>query len=116
MPKKDKLVLGLAGLGTVGGGVVALLKKNKDWIAQRTGVEVILKTILGREHHRARVEAETNAAFTLDMQSMVNDPEIDVVLELVGGTTFARELITAALKAGKHVVTANKALLGRIWG
>ncbi len=111
MPKKHKLVLGLAGLGTVGGGVVKLLEMNKDWITRRTGVEVVLKTILGREHHRARVEAETNAAFTMDMQTLANDPEIDIVLELVGGTTFARDLITTALKAGKHVVTANKALL-----
>lgn len=110
MANKDIFYCGLAGLGTVGGGLVELLKQNREWIKHRTGKDIVIKKVLELEHNKERVEA-TGCAFTSNMNDLVNDPEIDMVVELVGGTTFARELMTAALNGGKHVVTANKALL-----
>jgi homoserine dehydrogenase len=101
----------LAGLGTVGGGVAELLEENRDWIRRRTGRDVVIKAVADRdESKRARVEA-MGAELVDDIQKLIHDPDIDVVVELIGGTGAARELIVGALEAGKHVVTANKALL-----
>ena len=104
--------IGLAGVGTVGGGVLELLELNRDWIEQRTGRGLAIVSILEHEHHRERVRSLAPAArFSSDMAAFVQDPGIDCVVELIGGTRAAKTLIVAALEAGKHVVTANKALL-----
>lgn len=112
MDKSRKLVLGLAGFGTVGTGLVQILAMNREALRRRTGCDISVKSILVRDTSRRRaVDAPEGAQFTTDYTALVNDPEIDLVVELIGGTTRAKEIITAALNAGKHVVTANKALL-----
>lgn len=113
MPRKNKpLGIGLAGAGTVGGGVIELLEMNREWIKRRIGRDIVIKTVLELEHNRANVEQMApNARFASDINAFVQDPEIECVVELIGGTHAAKSLIVSALEAGKHVVTANKALL-----
>lgn len=105
------LVIGLAGLGTVGGGTADLLKSNGEWIASRVGREIKLKTIVDRDTSKTAQAASYGATLSTSLDDLIRDPEIEVVVELIGGTTVARDLLTRALEAGKHVVTANKALL-----
>lgn len=104
------LTIGLAGLGTVGSGLVAMLAENEAEILRRTGKRIVLKTVAVRDTAKART-LPTGTTTTADALSLAHDPNIQVVVELMGGTGLARELITAALKNGKSVVTANKALL-----
>lgn len=110
MKQAKPLVIAMAGMGTVGSGVARLLEDNAESIAKRAGRPVTLKTVVIRSP-KERIGAARDAEFTNDLLAPANDPEVDVVLELIGGTTAARELITKALENGKHVVTANKALL-----
>ena len=106
------LVLGVAGFGTVGAGLIRILTENGADIAARCGREVHVKRVLVRDALRARATPlPSGASFTTRMEDLTDDPEIDVVVELMGGVEAPRALITRALLAGKHVVTANKALL-----
>jgi homoserine dehydrogenase len=105
-------VLGVAGFGTVGTGLTSILEENRDWIIQRTGREIVVKTVLVRDVNKKRaVKLPEGAELTDDPARLVNDPEIDVLVELMGGIEAPKALILQALNAGKHVVTANKALL-----
>jgi homoserine dehydrogenase len=107
-----RLVLGVAGFGTVGTGLTSILEENRDWIIQRTGREIVVKTVLVRDVNKKRaVKLPEGAELTDDPARLVNDPEIDVLVELMGGIEAPKALILQALNAGKHVVTANKALL-----
>jgi len=102
---------GLAGLGNVGAGVFKNLQKNGDLVASRSGVRLKVKRIAVRDvpkHVAAGFPAEL---LTTDWRELVNDPEIKVVVELIGGTTEAYDLVKSAIEAGKAVVTGNKALL-----
>ena len=104
--------IGLAGFGTVGGGLCQLLRDNGDIIARRTGRRIALKTILVRDAAKQRsVSPPPGASITTDMARLVDDPEIEAVVELMGGIADAKKLIELALAKNKHVVTANKALL-----
>ena len=104
--------IGMAGFGTVGGGLCQLLQDNADIIAARTGRQIILRKILVRDAAKQRAVAPPpGAAITTSMDELVNDPEIEAVVELMGGIDAARKLIRASLLQNKHVVTANKALL-----
>lgn len=103
--------VGLFGCGTVGGGVVKVLHANGALIAQRTGFRLVLKKVIERELRKDRELPLDLKIVSRDPQELLDDPEIDIVVELIGGLTDARRFILAALKAGKHVVTANKALL-----
>lgn len=106
--------IGLAGLGTVGSGLVAVLEKNADWIKARLGRSVAVKTVLVRDPAKPRaVTLGSEVAVTTDADALVADPDIDIVVELMGGIDAAFGLIAKALNAGKHVVTANKALLAK---
>jgi len=106
--------IGLAGLGTVGSGLVAVLQQNGDWIAARLGRAVVVKTALVRDLAKPRaVTLGPEIVLTADADALVNDPDIDIVVELMGGIDAAFALIHKALSAGKHVVTANKALLAK---
>jgi len=108
----EKLRLGLAGFGTVGTGLAKILHENRDIIVARTGRDISIKTILVRDLNKKRaVTTAPEVLFTATPDDLVNDPEIDVVVELMGGIDTARELITKALNSGKHVITANKHLL-----
>jgi homoserine dehydrogenase len=103
--------LAIIGGGTVGGGVVQALQRNGALMASRLGVDLKLACVAVRNLRKARAVKISKSLLTTDWQSAVADPKIDLVAELVGGTTTARAVVLAALKQGKPVVTANKALL-----
>jgi homoserine dehydrogenase len=103
--------LGMIGGGTVGSGVFHALQLNGALMASRIGVKVNLRKIAVKTFDEPRPYAIPRTLLTTDWQSVVNDPQVDLVAELVGGTTFARAMILAALRRGKPVITANKALL-----
>ncbi len=101
--------IGILGLGTVGGGVANVLARNRVEIARRAGREIVVTHAAARE-----TASDVNTAgieISNDAFAVVNDPSIDVVVELIGGYEPARELILQAIANGKHVVTANKALI-----
>jgi homoserine dehydrogenase len=103
--------LGMIGGGTVGSGVFHALQLNGGLMASRIGVTVAVHKVAVKEFDEPRPYPIPRAAMTTDWKEVVNDPDVHVVSELVGGTTLAREIILIALKLGKPVVTANKALL-----
>ncbi|QCC86736.1 homoserine dehydrogenase [Desulfovibrio desulfuricans] len=106
------LVVGLAGFGTVGGGLVRLLDENADLIRRRCGRGIVLKKVLVRNATKARsAQLPAGTELTTDYRALTDDPEIDVLVELIGGIDNARTIIDRALDQGKHIVTANKALL-----
>lgn len=106
-----RINVGLIGFGTVGTGVVRVLKENYSVIRDKLGCELFLKRVADKDTVRDRGVRLDEGVLVSDAMEIINDPEIDIVIELVGGTGIARTLIMAALDAGKHVVTANKALL-----
>jgi homoserine dehydrogenase len=106
-----KISVGLIGFGTVGTGVVKILKKNAALIRERVGVPVELKLIADLDIRSDRGITVPKNMLTTSAAAVLNDPGIDIVLELVGGIEPARSFILTALSGGKHVVTANKALL-----
>jgi len=107
----DPVKVGLLGLGTVGGGTATILKRNATEIARRAGRGIEVDFIATLEPERAAEVGVTDVRLTKDAYEVVNDPNIDIVVELIGGYSPAKELVMAALENGKHVVTANKALI-----
>ncbi len=107
----EALSIGLLGLGTVGTGVVKLLERNRAYVRRRLGRELRIAAVAVRNPARKRDVALKRARITTDAKRLVTDPEIDIVVELIGGIEPAKSLVLAALAAGKAVVTANKALL-----
>jgi len=105
------LNVGLIGFGTVGSGVVRVLQENRDVIRQRLGQELLLKRIVDQDLQRHRGVSVPKQILSEKPQDILGDPEISIVVELIGGEEPARSLILEAIEAGKHVVTANKALL-----
>lgn len=103
--------VGVLGLGTVGGGTVNVLKRNAAEIARRAGREIIITRASARDLERSRICDTQGIALTTDPYQIVNDPEIEIVLELIGGDGIAKDLVLKAIENGKHVVTANKALI-----
>lgn len=99
--------IGLLGSGTVGSGVVEVLKKNVDEISQKAGTEIEIKKILVRDLKKKRPHLE-GMELTDDINDILKDEDIDIIVELMGGLHPAREYMLRAMKAGKHVVTANK--------
>jgi homoserine dehydrogenase len=108
---KKMISIGLIGFGTVGTGVVKLLQENGDLIAGRLGAEIRLQRIADIDIRKSRGIPVDDALLTTDAVDILNDPGIDIVVELMGGYEPARTFILAAMTQGKHVVTANKALL-----
>ena len=109
----DKIVqIGLLGFGTVGTGVVRVLTDNSQLIAQRAGTAITIKKILVRDLNKKRA-LSTAAEMTTDPAAVIGDPEIDIVVELLGGEEPARTLMLEALNHGKHVVTANKDVMAK---
>jgi homoserine dehydrogenase len=103
--------VGLLGIGTVGGGVFNVLERNQEEITRRAGRGIQIHTVADLDTKRAEELVKGRAKVVGDAKQVVNDPEIDVVIELIGGYGIAKELVLAAINNGKHVVTANKALL-----
>ena len=102
---------GLIGFGTVGTGVVKVLRENADVIGKKLGARLVLKRVADRDIERKRPVELEEGVLTADAREVIDDPEISIVVELVGGTGAARDFILKSLERGKHVVTANKALL-----
>jgi len=105
--------VGLLGIGTVGGGTYAVLERNREEIARRAGCAITLKMVADKDIEKARRMVGGRAIVTADAEEVVNHPDIDIVVELIGGTGVAKDLIMKAIAAGKHVVTANKSLLAQ---
>ncbi|RPH52072.1 MAG: homoserine dehydrogenase [Desulfobacteraceae bacterium] len=106
-----KINIGLLGCGTVGTGVAKILLENKDLISSRAGAELNLKYVADLDPGRDRGIKFGEGVFTGDAFKVVDDPETDIILEMIGGEKIAKDLILRAIKNGKQVVTANKALL-----
>ena len=103
--------IGLIGFGTVGTGVARLLTGQQELLARRLGTPLVLKKVADLDLTRPRRLALPADCLTTRAADILDDPEIDIVVELIGGTTVARDYVLSAIARGKHVVTANKALL-----
>ncbi len=106
-----KINIGIIGFGTVGSGVVRILRERRKMLADKIGTELIIKQICDKDLASRRNVAVPKELLTADVAAVINDPQIDVIVELIGGIHPAKEFISEALKKGKHIVTANKALL-----
>jgi homoserine dehydrogenase len=106
-----KVNVGLIGFGTVGAGVAKILKEKKSYLAQRIGAEIGLKWICDKDITSPRGVAVDKSILTTEAHKVIADPQVDIVVELIGGMQPAGDFISMSLKNGKHVVTANKALL-----
>jgi homoserine dehydrogenase len=109
---KKEINLGLLGSGTVGGGVILVLKKNAEEISKRVGVPVKIKTVLARHPEKVK-QLDPSLATTDNFNEMITDPDIDIIVELMGREHPAKEYIMDALKAQKNVVTANKDVVAK---
>lgn len=103
--------VGLLGLGTVGGGTVNVLKRNAAEIARRAGREIIITRASAKDLGKQRICDTQGIILTTDPMDIINDPEIDIVLELIGGAGPVKDMVLKAIENGKHVVTANKSLI-----
>ncbi|MDP8263455.1 MAG: homoserine dehydrogenase [Candidatus Ancaeobacter aquaticus] len=103
--------IGIIGFGTIGTGVVKNLKKNASLLSERLGAQIKIKGIADIDIKKKRSVSVPQSLLTKDAHKLLNDPDIDIIVELVGGYEPAKSFILKALKNGKHIVTANKALL-----
>ncbi|MEO0323439.1 MAG: homoserine dehydrogenase, partial [Myxococcota bacterium] len=103
--------LGLIGCGVVGTGILRLLRDNESTLGQRLGAPLEVRRIAARDPHKERDPVVPLGLLTADATAVVDDPEVDIVVEVMGGVAEAGTLLRRALEGGKHVVTANKALL-----
>jgi homoserine dehydrogenase len=103
--------VGLLGLGTVGGGTFEVLKRNREEITRRAGRHIEIAWVAARDLPRARSIVGPEIPVVADAREAVKDPDVDIIVEVIGGTTVAKDAILTAIAHGKHIVTANKALL-----
>jgi len=103
--------VGLLGIGTVGGGVFNVLQRNQEEILRRAGRGIEIAMVADLDTARAQAAVGGSVQVVADARAVIANPEIDIVVELIGGYGIARQLVMEAIEAGKHVVTANKALL-----
>ncbi|AXR63610.1 homoserine dehydrogenase [Leptospira mayottensis] len=111
----ERIRIGLIGAGTVGSGVIEILKKESTSYREKFGIELVLFSVCTRTPEKIKKELQNfpNCKLESDYQKIITDPEIDMILELVGGTDVAYSIVKEALKNGKTVITANKALLSQ---
>ncbi len=109
----EPVKVGLLGLGTVGGGTVNVLKRNAEEIARRAGRGIVVTHAAARDINKPRICDTDGVKLTTSPQEVVNDPEVQIIVELIGGDGLAREMVMQAIANGKHVVTANKALIAK---
>lgn len=102
--------VGLVGTGTVGGGCLDILRNHKEEFKRHFGIDIELTRVCSRQPEVAESYGLSDI-FTTDFHEVIEDPEVDLVIELIGGTAFAKEVVIGALQNGKSVVTANKALM-----
>jgi homoserine dehydrogenase len=103
--------IGILGLGTVGSGTVNVLTRNSREISRRAGRDIEIYRAADRDLDKPKSCDTSNITLTDDAFEVINDPDIQIVVELIGGTGIAKDLVTQAIEKGKHVVTANKALI-----
>ena len=103
--------VGLLGIGTVGGGTWKVLARNQEEITRRAGRGIEITVVADKDVAKAKTITGGRARVTADAYEVVRDPKVDIVIELIGGYGIAKDLVLAAIENGKHVVTANKALL-----
>ena len=109
----DLVKVGVLGLGTVGGGTVNVLQRNAEEIARRAGRGIVVTHAAARDLNKPRICSTDGITITATPQDVVEDPEVAIVIELIGGDTLALDLVMRAIENGKHVVTANKALIAK---
>lgn len=107
----EKLIVGMAGFGTVGSSVYQVLKRNAAFIHARAGKQIEIKRVVCRKTDKVILQTQGNVIASNDLNSIIDDPSISVVIEVMGGIEPAKTFILNALKNGKDVITANKALL-----
>ncbi len=112
---KDRYNIGLIGFGTIGAGVVETFNMNLDLMEQKVGANIKLKKVVDLDIETDRGVKVDRSILSTDINDILEDPEIDLVIELIGGYEPAKSFILKALSNGKHVVTANKALLAKHW-
>ncbi|MGE5094978.1 MAG: homoserine dehydrogenase [Betaproteobacteria bacterium] len=105
--------VGLLGLGTVGSGTIEVLRRNREEISRRAGRDIVVKVASARDLKKERKVSLEGIELVASAGAIVERPDIDIVVELIGGDTVAKDLVLKAIASGKHVVTANKALLAR---
>lgn len=111
----QRVKIGIVGLGVVGMGVARALRRNRAVIRARAGAGVDVRWAAEVDRKRLAASGLPPECCTGDYRAVLSDPEVQIVVEVVGGTGVAREVVLGALRAGKHVVTANKALLAKHW-
>ena len=109
----NSVKIGLLGLGTVGGGTVNVLKRNAAEISRRAGCNIEVAYASARDLNKPRICDTTGIELTTQTAEIVENPDVDIVVELIGGDTLALEMVMRAIANGKHVVTANKALIAK---
>ncbi|MDH5571680.1 MAG: homoserine dehydrogenase [Gammaproteobacteria bacterium] len=109
----DAVKIGLLGLGTVGGGTVNVLKRNAGEIERRAGRGIVVTHASARDLDKPRICSTDGIKLSSDPSQVVNDPEVQIVVELIGGDGLAKTMVMDAINNGKHVVTANKALIAK---
>ena len=102
--------VGILGLGTVGAGVYRLLKKNQKLIGQKSNIDIMIKKVADKNSNVKKALDVPDSVFTQNPDEVISDPDIDIIAELIGGTTVSKELMLRAIRKKKHIVTANKAL------
>jgi homoserine dehydrogenase len=112
--KKNTINIGILGLGTVGQGTLKILQENKEFIEQKIyPKKIILKKLADKDKNKILYDKKFYKIFTDSAQEVVTDPEIDIIVETIGGFEPAKSLIIQALKSGKHIVTANKEVIAK---
>lgn len=109
----EPVKVGVLGLGTVGGGTINVLGRNAEEIARRAGRGIRVVHASARDLNKPRICDTTGITLATDPMAVVNNPDIQIIVELIGGDTLARDLVLKAIDNGKHVVTANKALIAK---
>ena len=110
-PRINPINVGLLGIGTVGGGTWEVLSRNADEIQRRAGRAIRITHVADKEVEKATSVVKGKAKISADAFEIVRGSDVEIVIELIGGTTVAKDLVLEAIRHGKHVVTANKALL-----
>jgi homoserine dehydrogenase len=115
MSTRKTIDIGLMGLGVIGGGVVKVVTEKTDTLAREAGSKIVLKKVLEKDLTKHGTLGVDSAIFTNKFEELIQDPEIDIVVELMGGEHPAFEYMKEALTRGKHVVTANKEVMSKHW-
>ena len=115
MGARKSINIGLMGLGVIGGGVVKVLRDKPETLAREAGSKLVLKKVLEKDLKKHGVQGINRAVFTTEFKELIEDPELDVIVELMGGEHPAFDFMKEALSHGKHVVTANKEAMSKHW-